>query len=47
MATVRSLFEALPPDRRRRLTDIAREVSLPRATRLLDLYGPQGSGLDP
>ncbi|MFG2288439.1 cyclic nucleotide-binding domain-containing protein [Streptomyces sp. NPDC048595] len=36
MATARSLFEALPPDRRRRLTDVAREVSLPRATRVFE-----------
>ncbi|MEV7377560.1 cyclic nucleotide-binding domain-containing protein [Streptomyces lydicus] len=36
MATARDLFEAVPPDRRQQLTDLAREVSLPRATRLFD-----------
>ncbi|GAA2326219.1 cyclic nucleotide-binding domain-containing protein [Streptomyces caniferus] len=36
MATSRHLFHAMPPDRRRRLTDIAVEVSLPRATRLFE-----------
>ncbi|MFI0785762.1 cyclic nucleotide-binding domain-containing protein [Streptomyces lydicus] len=36
MATARDLFEAVPPDRRRQLTDLAREVSLPRATRLFE-----------
>ncbi|MFF8896711.1 cyclic nucleotide-binding domain-containing protein [Streptomyces lydicus] len=36
MATARNLFEAVPPDRRHQLTDLAREVSLPRATRLFE-----------
>ncbi|MFE2157968.1 cyclic nucleotide-binding domain-containing protein [Streptomyces lydicus] len=36
MATARNLFEAVPPDRRQQLTDLAREVSLPRATRLFE-----------
>ncbi|MEU5208490.1 cyclic nucleotide-binding domain-containing protein [Streptomyces sp. NPDC020742] len=36
MAQARDLFEAMPPDRRRRLTDLAQEVSLPRATRLFE-----------
>ncbi|MFI7093666.1 cyclic nucleotide-binding domain-containing protein [Streptomyces lydicus] len=36
MATARNLFEAVPPDRRQQLTELAREVSLPRATRLFE-----------
>ncbi|MGP8303794.1 cyclic nucleotide-binding domain-containing protein [Streptomyces inhibens] len=36
MTTTRSLFDAMPEDRRRRLTDIAQEVSLPRATRVFE-----------
>ncbi|MGW3013125.1 cyclic nucleotide-binding domain-containing protein [Streptomyces sp. NPDC001219] len=36
MATITNLFDELPPDRRRRLTEIAVEVSLPRATRLFE-----------
>ncbi|PBC80795.1 Cyclic nucleotide-binding domain-containing protein [Streptomyces sp. 2224.1] len=36
MASSRDLFHGMPPDRRRRLTDIAVEVSLPRATRLFE-----------
>ncbi|MFJ9413468.1 cyclic nucleotide-binding domain-containing protein [Streptomyces sp. NPDC101227] len=36
MATARDLFDAMPADQRRRLTEIAREVSLPRATRLFE-----------
>ncbi|KUL38715.1 hypothetical protein ADL22_17520 [Streptomyces sp. NRRL F-4489] len=36
MATVTHLLDALPPDRRRRLTEQAREVTLPRATRLFE-----------
>lgn len=36
MTTINHLFDELPPDRRRQLTDIAVEVSLPRATRLFE-----------
>ncbi|GAA2606681.1 cyclic nucleotide-binding domain-containing protein [Streptomyces tubercidicus] len=36
MTTINNLFDELPPDRRRQLTDIAVEVSLPRATRLFE-----------
>ncbi|MCK7625113.1 cyclic nucleotide-binding domain-containing protein [Streptomyces sp. RS10V-4] len=36
MATVKHLFDALPPDRRRRLAELAREVTLPRATRVFE-----------
>ncbi|WP_411122851.1 cyclic nucleotide-binding domain-containing protein [Streptomyces sp. x-19] len=36
MPTVKHLFDAMPPDRRRRLTELAHEVSLPRATRLFE-----------
>ncbi|UKY48420.1 cyclic nucleotide-binding domain-containing protein [Streptomyces inhibens] len=36
MATTRNLFDAMPEDRRRRLTEIAHEVSLPRATRVFE-----------
>ncbi|MEU9113747.1 cyclic nucleotide-binding domain-containing protein [Streptomyces sp. NPDC048483] len=36
MAPAKDLFEAMPPDRRRHLTDISHEVSLPRATRLFE-----------
>ncbi|MFG2831452.1 cyclic nucleotide-binding domain-containing protein [Streptomyces sp. NPDC048434] len=36
MANSRNLFHAMPPDRRRRLSDIAVEVSMPRATRLFE-----------
>ncbi|WP_328389473.1 cyclic nucleotide-binding domain-containing protein [Streptomyces sp. NBC_00400] len=36
MASSRDLFHGMPPDRRRRLTDIAVEVSLPRASRLFE-----------
>ncbi|MGX1761169.1 cyclic nucleotide-binding domain-containing protein [Streptomyces lydicus] len=36
MASSRDLFHGMPPDRRRRLTDIAVEVSLPRTTRLFE-----------
>ncbi|MFI9048562.1 cyclic nucleotide-binding domain-containing protein [Streptomyces sp. NPDC053427] len=36
MATARDLFGAMPPDRRHRLTEIAHDVSLPRATRLFE-----------
>jgi len=30
MARAKDLFDAMPPDRRRRLKDLARQVSLPR-----------------
>ncbi|MGW2024755.1 cyclic nucleotide-binding domain-containing protein [Streptomyces decoyicus] len=36
MATIRHLFHEMPPDRRRQLTDLAVEVSMPRATRLFE-----------
>ncbi|MER6050207.1 cyclic nucleotide-binding domain-containing protein [Streptomyces sp. BHT-5-2] len=36
MPKVQHLFDAMPPDRRRRLTEIAHEVSLPRATRVFE-----------
>ncbi|KIZ16260.1 cyclic nucleotide-binding domain-containing protein [Streptomyces natalensis] len=36
MARAKDLFDAMPPDRRRKLTDVAREVSLPRETRLFE-----------
>ncbi|MEU9122636.1 cyclic nucleotide-binding domain-containing protein [Streptomyces sp. NPDC048506] len=36
MVTAKDLFEAMPPDRRRRLEEIAQEVSLPRTTRLFE-----------
>ncbi|MFD8546533.1 Crp/Fnr family transcriptional regulator [Streptomyces sp. NPDC059649] len=36
MATARSLFDAMPPEQRRLLTELAREVTLPRATRLFE-----------
>ncbi|GLW14947.1 hypothetical protein Stsp01_16900 [Streptomyces sp. NBRC 13847] len=36
MTTAKDLFDAMPPDRRRRLRDLARPVSLPRATRLFE-----------
>lgn len=36
MTKAKDLFDAMPPDRRRRLTETAHEVSLPRATRLFE-----------
>ncbi|QHC22526.1 cyclic nucleotide-binding domain-containing protein [Streptomyces sp. GS7] len=36
MPTVKHLFDAMPPDRRRRLTETAQEVSFPRATRVFE-----------
>ncbi|MFF2807381.1 cyclic nucleotide-binding domain-containing protein [Streptomyces sp. NPDC058000] len=36
MTKAKHLFDAMPPDRRRRLTEVAHEVALPRATRLFE-----------
>ncbi|WP_030411082.1 cyclic nucleotide-binding domain-containing protein [Streptomyces sp. NRRL S-1448] len=36
MATARNLFDAMPPEQRRMLTELAREVTLPRATRIFE-----------
>ncbi|MEU7635118.1 MULTISPECIES: cyclic nucleotide-binding domain-containing protein [unclassified Streptomyces] len=36
MTKAKHLFDAMPPDRRRRLAELAHEVSLPRATRLFE-----------
>ncbi|MEK2473937.1 MULTISPECIES: cyclic nucleotide-binding domain-containing protein [Streptomyces] len=36
MPQVAHLFDAMPADRRRRLTELGHEVSLPRATRLFE-----------
>ncbi|MFB7631468.1 cyclic nucleotide-binding domain-containing protein [Streptomyces sp. NPDC056149] len=36
MPKVKHLFDAMPPDRRRRLTELARLVSLPRGTRVFE-----------